>query len=239
MKKIQILFLFAFLSAQFANGQVLISILLGDKLNTDKLEFGLNLGSTWSTLDGIDDVKYLRTFSLGLYFNIKLADNLYLHPAVFPKFTYGAQDLPVYLTGNPEIDNLYGEGSAVQRRIGSIPVPILLRYQTNSAWGIEAGPQLTLRTKARDIFKRDFEDLGELEFELDNKDIYKRITFETAFGIYKKLKKGEGMTLNFRYVLGISDILKDNPGEAQKHGAFQFLVGVPIGKDKTQAEEIE
>ena len=40
------------------------------------------------------------------------------------------------------------------------------------------------------------------------------------------------MTLNFRYVLGLTDIIKENTGPAQKHGAFQFLVGIPIGRGK-------
>ena len=58
----------------------------------------------------------------------------------------------------------------------------------------------------------------------------------------KKLRKGEGVTLNLRYVLSLYDILKDNnTGINQYHSVFTFLVGIPIGrakaKEKREAEE--
>ena len=37
-----------------SNAQVLISILLGDKLNTGKIEFGLEGGANWSTIINLD-----------------------------------------------------------------------------------------------------------------------------------------------------------------------------------------
>ena len=239
MKKLLFILVLSFLSVNLANSQVLISILLGDKLNSDKLEFGLTVGPTWATLSGIEDAKYLRSLSLGLYFNIKLGEHWFLHPAAEPKFTYGATNLSVYPTGEPDIDDIFKDNSTVERRISAIPVPVLIRYQTKSAWGIEVGPQFTLRTKAKDVFRKPIEEAGNLELTIDNKDLYKRITFEAAFGVYKKLMKGEGVTLNLRYVLGLSDILKENTGPAQKHGAIQFIVGIPIGKGKAKDKAVE
>ena len=46
--------------------QVLISILLGDKLNTGKIEFGLDGGANWSTIKNLDGAKSLTSFNLGL-----------------------------------------------------------------------------------------------------------------------------------------------------------------------------
>ena len=46
-KKYYILMLFIF-CASVLHGQVLMSILFGDKLNSDGLEFGLDTGANWS-----------------------------------------------------------------------------------------------------------------------------------------------------------------------------------------------
>jgi hypothetical protein len=48
------------------------------------------------------------------------------------------------------------------------------------------------------------------------------------------------VTLNFRYVLSLYDILKDNnTGISQYHSVFTFLVGIPIGKEKKPKEPKE
>jgi hypothetical protein len=46
-------------STQCGNSQVIISLLLGDKLNTGTLEFGLEGGLNWSSLEGLADAKSL------------------------------------------------------------------------------------------------------------------------------------------------------------------------------------
>ncbi len=65
-----------------AKTQVLISILLGDKLNTGKIEFGLEGGANWSTMKNLDQAKSLSTFNLGFYFDIKLKNPswMFLNP---------------------------------------------------------------------------------------------------------------------------------------------------------------
>ena len=44
-------------AAYMGQSQVLISILLGDKLNSGKIEFGLEGGWSMSTLQGVDPAK--------------------------------------------------------------------------------------------------------------------------------------------------------------------------------------
>jgi len=55
-------------------GQVLISLLFGDMLNSDGLEFGLEGGFNWSKVSGMETNSSLRTFNLGFYFDIRLKD---------------------------------------------------------------------------------------------------------------------------------------------------------------------
>ena len=58
--------LFLLLSYQ-ANSQILISLLLGDKLNSDKLEFGLDGGVSFSHIRGLSQSKYMADLNLGFY----------------------------------------------------------------------------------------------------------------------------------------------------------------------------
>ncbi|MCH5599306.1 hypothetical protein [Niabella ginsengisoli] len=85
---------------------MLVALLLGDKLKSDKIEFGLNLNPTFSTISGLDgDTK--PGLGLGLYFNFKLNDNLYFHPEFSPKSVFGIKGLAPYATGNAHVDGIY------------------------------------------------------------------------------------------------------------------------------------
>ena len=57
---------------QTANSQVLISLLLGDKLNSPNLEFGLEGGLNWSNIKGGEDFSTATDFHLGFYFDFRL-----------------------------------------------------------------------------------------------------------------------------------------------------------------------
>ena len=71
MKKI--ILVLALLSFTFTSkSQIIISLLFGNKLNTGKIEFGLDGGLNYSTLEGINGGKYFTGLNLGLYFDIKL-----------------------------------------------------------------------------------------------------------------------------------------------------------------------
>ena len=52
--------------------QILISLLLGDKLNSDKLEFGIDGGVNISSINGLDQSENVRRFNMGFYFDFHL-----------------------------------------------------------------------------------------------------------------------------------------------------------------------
>jgi DNA-binding XRE family transcriptional regulator len=240
MKKL--IFLFCFLIGTFstANSQILISIIFGDKLNSDKLEFGLVVGASSSTILNLENAKYTTNFSLGMYFNIKMGKSFWLHTGAIAKSIFGASNLSVYDLQDDTL-NLAFQNASVKRDFGIINVPAFFRYQTKNGWGLELGPQFSLRTKVDDIFTVSYEDSRDkLVFRNDLSDSYKRVTVEGVAGIYKKLRKGEGVTLNVRYNFSLYDIIKDNTsGTPQYHSVFSFLVGIPIGKDKKPEEPKE
>ena len=53
------------------HSQVIISLLFGDELNSDKVKFGLDGGFNYSNLTGTQGSKFLENFNLGLYFDIQ------------------------------------------------------------------------------------------------------------------------------------------------------------------------
>ena len=75
IRKTLLLAMFVFLLGH-AHGQVIISLLLGDNLNTGKIEFGLDGGANLSSQTGTTGGNNLTTFNLGFYFDIKLKDIL-------------------------------------------------------------------------------------------------------------------------------------------------------------------
>jgi hypothetical protein len=66
-----------------SRSQVLISLLLGDKLNSGKIEFGLDGGVNWLTMSNTPNAKYLFDWNLGFYFDFKMKNpHLFIHTGV-------------------------------------------------------------------------------------------------------------------------------------------------------------
>lgn len=236
------LFLLAFWTtvAVQANGQILIALVFGDALNTDKISFGLVAGANISRLTNLENADYTGHLNLGFFFDFKLADNWYLHPEVQVKNSVGARNLAPYPTSDPGADELLANGK-VERTINLISVPILAKYRTDNGWGIEAGPQFGLRTRAEDLFRTDISDKEELGLRVDIRDQLKRINAGGAVGISKKLGRGiAGVTLVARYHFGLVDLYKDNPGDPIRTQGFLISADIPIGVGaKRVSEETE
>src|SRR5882672_2577524 len=126
MKKAVSVICFAILFKS-ASSQVLIALIFGDKLNNGKIEFGLLTGPGFTSISNIDN--NTRTgFNLGLYFNIRVSKNFFLHPEAIPKCSLGGKDIPFYTTVDANVNALFSTGT-VDRRIKAISVPLLARYR--------------------------------------------------------------------------------------------------------------
>src|SRR5690349_24227413 len=120
-----------------AKSQVLISILLGDKLNSGKVEFGLDGGLNLANIEGLDDTDLVGRFNIGFYFDIKLDQSWMIHTGVIVKSTMGAKDLPVYSLNDPDLDAAF-EGGKVDRKLSYFNVPIMLKYKFKNNFSVEA-----------------------------------------------------------------------------------------------------
>jgi hypothetical protein len=228
-----------------ANSQVLISLLLGDKLNSEKLKFGLDGGVNWSNISNLDPSKYKAHFNLGFYFDFLLKEKThwYLHTGVLVKSSMGPQGLNTYLTGNADLDSLFAGGS-IERKLSYFSVPILLRYKFKNERFIEAGPNLGLLYKANDYFYNDVNEEEDLSFKLENRDLYNRIDAGVMAGLGFHVLKGTGYNIGFRYYYGLTELMKDNTGDPQRNSAFYLYASIPVGagekaKAKAEAKEQE
>ena len=101
------LFICLVFSTHCGKSQVLISLLLGDKLNTGKLEFGLEGGLNWSNLNGLAYAKNLTGFNLGFYFDLQLKNPAWMfNTGVIVKSPMGAGDLPVFSLDDADTNNV-------------------------------------------------------------------------------------------------------------------------------------
>ena len=233
------IFLAAFLLVSLsASPQVLISLLLGDALNTDKIEFGLDGGVNFANIANLETSKPLPLFNLGFYFDIKIKNQLMFHTGVLVKSTQGADKLNPYSLDDPGLDEQFADGY-VTRKINQFSVPIMLKYRFAERFHVEAGPMLALRSTGNDLFTNTVIDKGDLTYKLDIKDNYKRIDAGIMAGAGLKLNKKvqKSAQLGVRYYYGLVDPLKDNTGDPQNFSSWYIYFSIPIGAHKAEAKE--
>ncbi len=224
------------LSTNYSNAQVLISLLLGDKLNSDKLEFGLDGGINYLTMTNTKNAKFMFDWNLGFYFDFKLKDKLFIHTGVLVKSKMGAKNLDPYPLGNPNLDTLF-TGASLERKINYFNVPGLVRYRPFGYFHVEGGIQAGLRYTGFDLFTNSVND-DDLIYKNDIKDDFTRLDFGFVGGVGYKFSKGKGMTLGVKYYYGVVDVNKADEG-SQYNNALYINASIAIGKGKAQAKAAE
>lgn len=235
MKKLLILFCLVFISFS-ANSQIIISLLLGDKLNSDKIEFGLDGGMNYSSLNGIDNAKYESNFNLGFYFDFKMKNpNWMINTGVIVKSTMGAKNIEVYSLNNPDLDNSF-TGGKVYRYLDYFNVPLLMKHKFKNNFFIKAGPQFGLLYNATDIFRNTVDD-NDLEYKLKIKKQFHPLDAGIVVGTGYRLRKGNGMNLGIHYYHGFVDVLISDSSPALINKSIYFNVGIPIGIGKKSTQK--
>jgi len=212
------------------NAQVLISLLFGDALNTEKIEFGLVGGLNRSYVRTISDAEGMNNFNIGFYFHIQTMKNSYLSTGVLVKSNLGATGMPTYPIGDPDFDGVYAEG-VLSKKIPVFSVPILFQHRFNQRWYIEAGPQIGLIHQPTDIFKmKDYG--GDLTYTTSTRGQYQYLDFGFYGGLgYKFVKKQKSTSIGVGYYIGLADVAKDAYPEI-KNSSFYLFCKVPIGIGK-------
>lgn len=225
-------FLFLLIFSLTANSQVLISILLGDKLNSGEIEFGLGVGYSMTDIINEPVANPKHGLYLGFYFNFLLKEHWYLYTGVHVKSAMGASGIPTYSLLDPEMDSVF-LGGDVTRRINYFNVPIEIKYRFENNIHIDAGFQLGLRHKSYDEFTNTLVERDDLIFKHDIRDEISRLDAGVSGGAGWKFRKGIGVTLGARYYYGLVNIYK-NQTHKGTNSALYIYADIPIGAGKKE-----
>ena len=222
-------------SATAAHGQAALLVLLfGDKVDTEKFHFGLKVGGNMATLSGVDDGSYSLGLNFGLAASLKLNESFYLAPEFCPVARKGIKDIPALLTGNAELDALLEDPSSTVRKLNYLDVPVILQYKVNDKFSVGAGPQFSYLLSGSDHYEADIFEVDKIVHEENLED--KANSLDMGFVVdlmyvVKEPVNGKGMNVHLRFAQGLTDIVKDNPGDAVRNSVFQIALEFPfVGK---------
>lgn len=232
MKKYLLITAFLFVSIE-SQSQVLISLLLGDKLNSDGLEFGLEGGFNWTNISGMETNDFARKWNLGFYFDIRLKNQWSFYTGVLVKSDMGVDKLTdndlefLEATIYKDFDdpNLQAKGDYSQK-MNYFLVPALAKYTFKNNIYAEAGPQFGLMYKGWVEFESDIEG-KEAIIKENNKDKINRLDAGIMGGLGYTFQKGPGWTVGAKYYYGFVDVYKDRAGT--KNSSFFVKLNIPIG----------
>lgn len=222
-----LVFGFIFLSFN-VNSQVLISILFGDKLNSDDIEFGLETGVNWSKISGLDSSRSLAEWNIGFYFDIRLKNQWFLYTGVLVNSQLGVDKLT---ENDLRLLNatIYEEEGDYSQHINYFIVPALAKYKFSNHMYVEGGPQFGLMYRAWVEYNSDTGG-KEVEIKENNKDLISTLDAGFTFGLGYNIGKGKGMTIGAKYYFGLVDVYKDYSGT--KNNSFFLKLNIPIGAGK-------
>lgn len=230
MKKFLLIILLAAIGFT-ANSQVLITLILGDKLNSPGLEFGLEGGVNWSKVSALDAKNSLTTFNLGFYFDIRIKNQLSLYTGVLVKANNGVEGLSdndltkLGATFYKDQDGVRLDGD-YRHRMSYFLVPILFKYKLKNQIHFALGPQLGLMYKSWIEFNSDI-DGRDATIKEYNRNQINKIDAGIAVGMGYRMLKGTGWTLSFKYYYGFIDVYKNIKGT--KNSAIFAEMCIPIG----------
>jgi hypothetical protein len=221
------------LLAQSAQSQVIISLLFGDKLNSGKIEFGLDGGVNFSSLSGNPGSNARTGFNLGFYFDIKSGGNWMIHTGVVVKSTMGARGISPYGLNDYTLDSIFKTGE-VERNLGYFNVPVELKYVFPNHLYLEGGIMMGLMISAHDEFQQTVISSNDLTYTINIRDHLHRFDLGPIAGLGYRLMSGNGLNLGIRYYYGLLNVSADNMYPAQYNRSLYVVIGIPVGAGKAK-----
>lgn len=235
MLKYKHLFFFFILFSSTVQSQVLLSLIFGDKLNSEGLEFGLEGGVNWANITNLDNDGSIRNYNLGFYFDITLKERLHLDTGVLVKSTLGANNLSLEdlaFLGVPEEP----EPGNYKQELSYFIVPILLKYSLKNRIYFEGGPQIGWMRKGFVEFNYN-DGTEKIRIRRSNSSSINKIDAGITLGTGYRLMKNDGMTLGVKYYFGMVDVYKNRPGT--KNNSLFLKLNIPIGANAAKKKREE
>lgn len=222
-----------------AQSQILITLLLGDKLNSDGLEFGLEGGINWTQVSGMETKDFARKWNLGFYFDIRLKNQWFLYTGVLVKSNMGVDkltDKDLTTLGATKYTNLNEQSleGDYSQKMSYFLVPALIKYKFKNYFYAELGPQFGLMYRSWVQFDSDIEGRDAIVKEY-NKNKLNKIDVGIMVGLGYTLFKGTGWTIGAKYYYGLVDVYKDVSNT--KNSSIFLKVNIPIGAGETEKKK--
>jgi hypothetical protein len=225
-----------FLIITSSQSQVLITLLLGDKLNSPNLEFGLEGGVNWAQVTGMETKNFARKWNLGFYFDFRIKNQWWFYTGVLVKANLGVDNLT---DGDLEFldANLHYADTAPDTRIpgsyhqkmNTFLVPAMIKYQLKNRMFVSAGVQFGLTYKAWIEFNSDVTGF-DTEIREYNTDDLNKIDAGAIIGIGYQLRKSPGMSFGAKYYEGFVNVYQGVSGRRNRN-IFLYAT-IPIGRGK-------
>lgn len=224
----RIFFILLFLTVNL-NSQVLISLLLGDELNSGKIEFGLVGGYNLSNISKFENNSLLGTYNLGFYFDVRIKKPWYFYTGVLVKSNLGAAELSESDLRKIGFDYQTEKGDYAQCT-NTFLIPLQMRIRFDNNIFLQGGFQLGWMYNAW-IDYTETSDNFETEKKYYNKDDLNKLDAGILVGAGYKLKdeKDNGMTFFVQYYYGFIDAYKTVSGS--NYSSVFFEATIPIGAE--------
>lgn len=210
-----------------ARAQFLIALVFGDKLNGDKIQFGLTLGGGLTSYTGID-AKYRPSLCFGMYLSYRISDKFSLEPRFLPKYNGGARALTIGLADKYKTDAW--DTTDVKQSVGYFVLPLMVGYSINSHFKICIGPQVGMRSSVKNYYTSD--DKGD-QLKIKPEDTHKLFDAGVSGDIEYNISKNTGIRIIAQYYYGFTNASKIE-GQEIHNSIFQFAVGIPVGAGKAK-----
>jgi hypothetical protein len=120
-------------SGGLAHGQILITLLFGDKLNSEGVEFGLTGGINNSQINGLSDQGIQFSLNLGFYFDFRISEHWWFNTGVLVISRQGTnkisgEDLGYFYNDTIAIDPLL-QGGHYGQAINYFNIPLMIKYR--------------------------------------------------------------------------------------------------------------
>ncbi|RLJ32522.1 opacity protein-like surface antigen [Chryseobacterium sp. 7] len=158
------------------------------------VRFGLKAGLNISSISN-SDLNSKAGFYGGVFANIPVAQDFSVQPEVLYSGLGGK----------------YKGNSDIKLNTDYIAVPVMLQYNLIPNLYVEAGPQFGFLISAKGKGNG---------ASVDVKDNFK--TFDFGLGLGAGYYFTQNIGVNVRYTAGLSDIPKNNTGDASRNGVFQI-----------------
>lgn len=206
-------------------------MLFGEKVASENFYFSLKAGANFSDLSNAQDGAEMHIgFNFGLLATIKVNEKLFIIPEFSPLSPKGVKDFPLSTSGNEDLDALLPDSRSGPWELYYIDIPVVVKYYPHKKFNIGAGPYLSILTGANNKFLSTIDGkdlLVEEDFKSELNTIDAGMVFELGVSLWEA-RKGKGLNIHARYVLGMMDIVKDNDGDTVKNSLFQVFVSFPF-----------